>query len=238
MSITLVDAIIVLIVLLGAIVGFKNGAIKEGVKFIGTIVILIVAFTFKDNLMIILYENLPFFDFFGIIKGLSAINILFYQILSFLIIFIALTFILRVLLVITGIIEWLLKLTVFLRGISKIIGIFVGALEYYVYVFIALYILSTPALNIKYIEESKFGNIILNNTPILTQMTDNTIKVYTEVWNTIKNREDKTNEEVNKEILKSMLDNNLVKINSIEKLIESNKITIKDTSFLNKYKTK
>ena len=157
--------------------------------------------------MVILYEYLPFYNFFGIIRGLSAINILLYQMLAFLIIFAALTFVLRVLLVITGLIEWLLKLTIFLRGISKIVGIFVGALEYYVYIFIALYILSTPAFNLQYIEESKIGNYILNNTPILTQMTDNTINIYTEVWNIIKKKEDKTNEEINTEMLKILLDN-------------------------------
>lgn len=232
MNISIVDAIIVLIVLLGAIVGFKNGAIQEGVKFIGIIVVLLIAFKFKDDLMILMYENLPFFDFFGAIKGLSAINILLYQIIAFLIIFAALTFALRVLLVITGLIEWLLKLTVFLRVISKILGIFVGALEYYVYIFIALFILSTPALNIKYIEESKFGSMILENTPILTDLTDNTITVYSDVWNIIKTRDEKTNEELNKEILNTLIRNKLIKKESAKKLIDSNKITINDKNFI------
>lgn len=238
MSVSLVDALIILIIILGAIVGFKNGVIKEGVKFIGIIVVVLLAFAFKDDLMVILYENLPFFDFFGAIRGLSAINILFYQIIAFLIIFAALTFVLRVLLVITGLIEWLLKLTVFLRGISKFLGIFVGALEYYVYVFIALYILSTPAFNLKYISDSNIGNTILANTPILTTMTDNTINVYTEVWDTIKNKKDKSNEEINKEILITLLDNKLIKVSSAKRLVESNKISIKDSSFLEKYEVK
>ena len=118
MSLSIVDVIIVILIILGAVIGFKNGAIKEGVKFVGIIVIAIVAFAFKDDLMVLLYENLPFYNFFGIIRGLSAVNILLYQMVAFLIIFAALTFVLRVLLVITGLIEWLLKLTVFLRGIS------------------------------------------------------------------------------------------------------------------------
>ena len=137
-----------------------------------------------------------------------------------------------VLLVITGLIEWLLKLTVFLRVISKILGIFVGALEYYVYIFIALFILSTPALNIKYIEESKFGSMILENTPILTDLTDNTITVYSDVWNIIKTRDEKTNEELNKEILNTLIRNKLIKKESAKKLIDSNKITINDKNFI------
>ncbi len=236
MNITIVDALIILAILAGAVIGFKNGAIKEGVKFIGVIVVLIISFALKDTLMVILYENLPFFDFFGIVRGLSAINILFYQIISFLIIFAALTFILRVLLVITGLIEWLLKLTVFLRGISKFLGIFVGALEYYVYVFIILFILSTPAFNLTYVEESKFTNPILQNTPVLTKLSDNTITVYSEVWDAVKNKKKKSNEEVNKKILIIMLDNKLIKYESAKRLIDKNKISITDNSFLEEYK--
>ena len=87
MNINIVDIIIVLIALLGGIIGFKNGAIKEGVHLVGIILTAIIAFVFKDSLMVVLYENLPFYNFFGIINGITAINILFYQLISFLIIF-------------------------------------------------------------------------------------------------------------------------------------------------------
>ena len=235
MNLSIVDAIIVVIILLGGLIGFKNGAIKEGVKFVGIVVILVISFALKDNLMVIMYENLPFFDFFGIIRGLSSINILFYQFIAFLVIFAALTFILRVLLVITGLIEWLLKLTIFLRGISKVVGIFVGLLEYYVYVYIALYILSMPVLNLSYVANSNLGNNILENTPILSNLTDNTITVYSNVWDIVKNKENKSNEEVNTLVLATLLDNKLITPSSAKKLIDSNKIIINDTSILDNY---
>ena len=56
-----------------------------------------------------MYENLPFFSFGGFIKGIDAINILLYEIIAFLIIFAALYFILRAVLVVTGLIEKILK---------------------------------------------------------------------------------------------------------------------------------
>ena len=235
MILSIVDAIIVLIVIAGGLIGFKNGAIQEGVKFVGIIVVLILSFILKDNLMVLMYENLPFFDFFGFIRGISAINILFYQLLAFLVIFAALSFFLRVLLVITGLIEWLLKLTVFLRGISKIVGIFVGAIEYYVYAFIALYILSMPILNLSYVADSKFANVVLNNTPILSNLSDNTIKVYSDVWETIKNKDDKSTKEINTLVLATLLDNKLITVDSAKKLINSNKIIINDESILDNY---
>ena len=78
MVISLVDAIIILLILMGGIVGYKNGFIKEGMQFVGMLFIVIVSFLLKDSLMVLLYENLPFFNFFGFIKGISAINILFF----------------------------------------------------------------------------------------------------------------------------------------------------------------
>ena len=84
MSLGVVDLIILIFLVLGGIVGFKNGVIKEGTQFIGIMLVVIVSFLLKDRLMVFLYESLPFFDFFGFIKGISAINILFYQLVSFL----------------------------------------------------------------------------------------------------------------------------------------------------------
>lgn len=235
MSISIVDAFIVLFIVLGGIVGYKHGAIREGTKFVGIIVVLIISFLLKDNLMVLLYENLPFFNFFGLIRGIDAVNILFYQLISFLFIFLALTFILRVLIVITGLVEWLLKLTVFFSVPSKFIGIFVGALEYYVYVFIVLYVLNMPVFNLTYVNESSFGNSILNNTPILSGMIDDTVNVYTDVWNIIKNRDDRPAKEVNTLVLATLLDNKLITIDSAKKLVESNKIIISDPTILDEY---
>lgn len=235
MVINLVDAFIIVFIVLGGIVGYKNGAIKEGIQFIGFLIAVIIAFLFKDSLMVMLYENLPFFNFFGFIKGIDAMNILFYQLVAFLFIFLLLMFILKILVVITGAIEFLLKLTVFLRIPSKLIGIVVGIVEFYVYIFIVIYILNMPIFNLTFVSESKFGNGILENTPILSTFVDDTVMVYSEVWDIIKNRDDKSNSEVNSMVLATMLDNKLITINSARKLVESNKITIDDISILDNY---
>lgn len=235
MSISLVDAIVVLFILMGAIVGFKNGAIKEGTKFIGLFLVIIISFMLKDNLMVLFYENLPFFDFFGVIEGIASINILLYQLLAFLVIFMALMFVLKVLVVITGLFEWLLKMTIFLSIPSKIIGIFVGVIEFYIYTFIVLYVLNMPVFNLTLISESKFGNIILENTPVLSEMVGSTVEVYQDVWHIIKNKEGKSNKEVNTLVLATLLDNDLITVDSAKKLVSSNKIIIEDESLLEEY---
>ncbi len=235
MVISLVDAIIILLILMGGIVGYKNGAIKEGMQFIGMLFVVVVSFLLKDSLMVLLYENLPFFNFFGFIRGISAINILFYQLVAFLIIFLALTFILKVLIVITGFIEWMLRITIFLKIPSKILGIVVGVLEFYVYVFIILYVLNMPVFNLSYVAESKYGDAILNNTPILSGMVDDTVKAYTDVWKIIENKDDMTNTEINTLVLVKLLDNKLITVDSAKRLVNSNKIIITDKTILDNY---
>lgn len=235
MNISFVDLIIIIVITLGGIVGFKNGAIKEGTKFLGFFIIVIISFLLKDKLMVAMYENLPFFNFFGIIRGLDAINILLYQLVSFLVIFIALLFILKVLVVITGLVELLVKMTVFLSFPSKLLGAAIGVIEFYIYVFIVLYILNTPFLNLKYVNDSMMGNKILKDTPILSELVDDTVTVYSDVWTIIRNKDDKTNAEVNTLVLASLLDNRLITIESAKKLVEANKIIITDKSILDNY---
>ena len=235
MVISLVDAIIILLILMGGIVGYKNGAIKEGMQFIGMLFVVVVSFLLKDSLMVLLYENLPFFNFFGFIRGISAINILFYQLVAFLIIFLALTVLLKVFIVITGFIEWMLRITIFLKIPSKILGIVVGVLEFYVYVFIILYVLNMPVFNLSYVAESKYGDAILNNTPILSGMVDDTVKAYTDVWKIIENKDDMTNTEINTLVLVKLLDNKLITVDSAKRLVNSNKIIITDKTILDNY---
>lgn len=235
MSIGLVDLIIIVFIFLGAIIGFKNGVIKETTKFLGLFIVIIVSFILKDKLMIILYENLPFFNFFGIIRGLDAINILLYQLISFLIIFLALMFLLKVLVVITGLVEVLVKMTVFLSFPTKLLGALVGALEFYVYIFIILFVLNTPLLNLSYVNDSMFGKKILNDTPVLSDLTNDTVSVYSNIWKIIKNKDNKDRKEINTLVLASLLDHKLISVESAKELVESNKIVIKDNSILDNY---
>ena len=97
--------VIFIFLALGAVGGFKAGVIKKTADFVGTFLILVLAFYLKNYLSVIMYENLPFFDFGGLIKGVDALNILMYEIIAFVIVFIALLFILKVILMVTGLIE-------------------------------------------------------------------------------------------------------------------------------------
>ena len=75
MKLNIVDAIIILIILLGGVIGFKEGIIKKLTSVIGLILVVILSFTLKNYLSVIFYENLPFFDLWGAFKGIQVLNI-------------------------------------------------------------------------------------------------------------------------------------------------------------------
>lgn len=227
-----VDVIIIALLILGGVAGFKAGVIKKLTDFIGMFVVIILAFYLKNYISVIMYENLPFFNFFGLINGIDALNILLYEVIAFLVIFIALLFVLKVVLMLTGLVEKILKATVILSIPSKLLGIVVGVIEMYVYLFLILVIVSLPIFDSSFLKDSKMNNFILNNTPVLSGVSGEIIDIYGDVYNIIDNRKNKTNEQLNEEILKVLIDKKVVTKESAKKLVDKNKIHINDKSIV------
>ena len=227
-----VDVIIIALLILGGVAGFKAGVIKKLTDFIGMFVVIILAFYLKNYISVIMYENLAFFNFFGLINGIDALNILLYEVIAFLVIFIALLFVLKVVLMLTGLVEKILKATVILSIPSKLLGIVVGVIEMYVYLFLILVIVSLPIFDSSFLKDSKMNNFILNNTPVLSGVSGEIIDIYGDVYNIIDNRKNKTNEQLNEEILKVLIDKKVVTKESAKKLVDKNKIHINDKSIV------
>lgn len=235
MNINIVDAIIILIIILGGIIGFKEGAIKRATTIVGLVIVVILSFILKNYLSVFFYENLPFFDLWGVFKGIQVLNIVFYEMLAFLIISSVLMLVYRVILGLTGLIEKILKATIILSIPSKILGFFIGLLEYYIWIYILLFILTLPVFNIKDIYESKTAMFMINKTPILSKYTGKTLEIYNDLYEIIDNRENKTNEEVNEEAMRLMLEHDIITKQSAKKLIDRNKVNVNDDSFIDEY---
>lgn len=226
------DLVILILLAFGAVSGFKAGVIKKTTDFIGMFIIVILAFYLKDYLSSIMYENLPFFNFGGFIKGIDALNVLLYEVIAFAIVFAALLFVLKSIVMITGLIEKLLKATVILSIPSKLLGIVVGIIEAYVYIFIALVIINLPIFKIPFVRESKIVNTMLNNTPVLSSISSEVIDVYDGAYEIITERKEKSNEEVNTEITILLIDKDILTKESARKLVDQNKLHISDNSIL------
>lgn len=236
MKLELIDIIIILLVLLGGVIGFKEGAIKKLTSAIGLILVVVVAFIFKNKISFYFYENFPFIKLWGVFKGIQVLNVIFYEMVAFLVLASVLAIIYRVLLGITGLIERFLKATVILSIPSKIIGFFVGLVEYYIWVYIILFILTLPIINLREIYTSKTANYILTKTPVISEYTNKTLKIYNDIYTIVDNRKDKTDEEINEETMDTMLKYKVITVKSAEELIRQNKVIVNNKDFLEKYK--
>lgn len=234
----IIDVIILLMIIVFALVGFKRGFLHSTVVFAGTILVVVLSFVFKNYVSIILYENLPFFKFGGLFKNISVINILVYEVLAFIIVAIVLTILLKIIIVISKIIEKILKFTIILGIPSKIGGALVGAIEGYIVAFAFIYILTLPVFNVKELQDSKYGNQILTGTPILSGLIEDTI-VMLDDFEILKNEysSNKDANEFNLEALDLFLKYDIISIESVDKLIEQEKLKIDNIeTVLTKYR--
>jgi len=238
MNIGIIDAVIILLILLGGVIGFKEGAIKKLTSAIGLILVLIISFVLKNKISVYFYENLPFIRLWGVFKGIQVLNVIFYEMVAFLVIASILMIVYKVILGITGLIERALKATVILSIPSKIIGLFVGLIEYYIWVYIILFILTLPVINFREVYTSKVASFILTETPVLSEYTDKTLEIYNEIYYVVEHRKDKTDKQINQEAMEIMLKYDIITVESAEELIRQNKVVVENESFLLKYKYK
>ncbi len=219
----IVDTIILLGLFLGAATGFVRGFFKQTVIFLGTILVVVLAFLIKNPLSTIMYQNLPFFKF----GGLTALNILVYEVIAFIIAVTILALILAIIIKITGIIEKILKFTVILALPSKLLGMIVGIIQSIVIMYIILFIMSLPTLKMDFLKDSKYTNVILTKTPIISNITNDIVKSFNEIAELTKIKVDlKDADNTNGKIVDVLLKNNIVTIGNVDNLVESKKISI------------
>lgn len=221
----IVDILIIIFILFGALLGFKRGFTKELVEAIGFILVIILAYILKNPLSVIMYEYLPFFEI-GILKNAEILNILIYEILAFIICLIILSIILRLILLATTIFEKILNATIILGIPSKLAGAVVGIIHHFVFAFIILYILSLVCFDVDIINQSKLKNKILNDTPILSTFVDKSIIVIDEFIE-LKNKynDDSISEDqFNYDAVELFLKYDIITKESLQKLFDEGKI--------------
>ena len=217
----IVDIIIIIFILLSGIVGYKRGVFKELVLCLGTILVFYLAYVFKDPLGEFLLLKLPMFDFPNLFKGVITLNILVYQLLSFIIVLAVLLIIFNLLITITGIFEKFLRITIVLGIPSKILGFLLGLVEGYVIAFVILFFLTQPAFSFKLFMESTYANKILTSSPVLTNITSDTVDLVQEIY-ALKDEND-TNV-LNTKVLDMMLDKKMVGYDVVNELYHNGKI--------------
>ncbi len=235
---SIIDIIIIIFLIFGALLGFKRGFTRQLINSLGSIVVLILAFKLKNPVSVILFKILPFFKFDKILKGATVLNIVLYELLAFLIVLFILLFFLRIAMTASKIFEKVLNLTIFLGIISKILGAIVGVITNYVIVFFVLYILTLPIMNVSGVEESIYKDKILTRTPVLSKFAQKSFTVMQDIGD-LKNKYKESNNynQFNLEAIDLLLDKKIVNINTIDDLIENEKLIIDNVEIiLKKYR--
>ena len=223
----MLDIIIILFIILGALIGFKRGIIKQSVVTIGMVLVVIFSFLLKNPISAFLYEHLPFFNLSSLYKSVSILNILVYEVLAFFIVFSLLSIIYLIVVKLSSIIERLLKVTVVLAIPSKILGAIFGMVEYYLITFIVLFVLMQPSFGFnenKFFTESKVRDFMINKTPIVSKYINPTAKAVNEVAKINKEKDKYTDEEFNCKITDIMVKNKIIEQKSLDYLYEKGKI--------------
>jgi uncharacterized membrane protein required for colicin V production len=228
MKFNLVDIIIVLLLVSGFISGYKKGLFKQAISTIGLIVVVVLAFLLKNNLSIILYKNCPFFTV-GLLKNYSSLNILLYELISFFILFIVFSIILKIILKLFGVIEDIIEDSDLFRTISKLLGGLLGVLESYVSIFVILLVLCLPIFSLsfsKYIHKSKLKNYILNNTILISNVSEPLVKTIDSIAD-LEVQKNIGKEEFNCKTIEIFKKNKIVTEESLKYLKKHNKLDIK-----------
>lgn len=229
----IVDYIIIALIVLYAVKGFKNGAIKEAVTFVGSLMVFVLAYFLKNPISVFLYEHLPFINFNGVFSGISVVNIVVYELIAFIAIATILLSFYRLLLMATNIVDNILKATIILEIPSKILGIFVGAIEGLVLTFLFLFIGVHFDYTKEYIDASKYGNKILINTPILSAVTESVYSSIDEIHELAKEyKEVDDKSELNLQSLNVLLKYKVIEPENALGLVESGKLKIEGAETL------
>lgn len=230
------DVILFLFIACWGVAGFKRGFIKQGVMTIGLVIVFILSFYLKNPVAEFLSLNLPFFKFGGMLLGATAVNILFYQLISFIIVFCILEAILGALVKASGIIETILKFTIILGIPSKILGFILGIVEGVVVAHVILFFISQPIFNLP-LDDAKLVNNVMK-VPGLSNVTGSMMDTFTDIYDLMDKYKDSNNSNgYNLDAIDVMLEHKVISVDYVEKLIEKGKVDVVGIdNILNKYR--
>ena len=212
---------IIFIILLCGVLGSKRGILKELVVIVGTIFVFIIAFLLKDILAEILCRYLPFFNFRIPLGNLISLNIIFYQLLAFLMIVIVLRGVLQILIDVTSIFTKIINATIILALPNKILGFIVGIIEGYILMFIILNVITIPMSGNELYINSKVRYYITNETPLLKDTLGGLNYAIDDILKLDINSDENTND---LKVIDIMLKNKVVSVEFMDDVLETGKL--------------
>ncbi len=224
------DIIFGIILIVFGIEGYKRGFFRETLNLVGLIVILYISFLLMAPIGNILLKTLPFLSLSIIGVEMEALNIFFYQILSFILLSIILYIIWNFVLTITGLLSKIIGLNKLLRFPFRVLGALAGVISGYIILFLILLVIAIP-LNSRFTsyKDSKLKDHIINNKLLFTKevvkLNDSINEIYDLTYVIDKDEKRlKHSNTYNAKVMDIMLKNRMVEKETIVELINRNKL--------------
>ncbi len=221
------DIIIIMLLVIGFIEGWKKGMLTSAVNLVASILIFVLAFILKGPISLILISHFPFLKFNGIFAGITSFNILLYEAIAFFILTILITIAFKLLLKLTGIFNKVINATIILGLPNKLLGSLINTVRYVIISFIIIFILSMIPATSHFVNESKVSKGLLNGTPILSSATKDINHSIKEIYNLVKKLDsDVPKDEINKETMEILLKYDIINKETAINLHKEGKLDI------------
>lgn len=229
-----ISVAIILIIVSFGILGLKRGALKEAVIVFGNILVIAIAYFFKDMLASYLMNTLPAYKINSVLGQLSSLTIIFYKLIAFLALMIVFHFLLRIIINLSGLLGKIMDATVILLLPNRIIGFILGIVEGYVLMFIVLNVLMIPLSSNTTFMDSGVRKYIVEETPILKDSFGGLNTSLEEVLQLDKND---TENSLNLKVIDILLKNKIITKDEVQELVTNGKIVNVDglDTVINKY---
>ncbi len=231
--ISLIIAIVIVIFLVFEVInGYKKGFLESGIILLGSIILIIGSYILKNPLSVYLYTHLPFFKFDGLFRGISALNIIVYEVIAFIIVFAVLYAIYKVILLITKIADKILSL-IFIIGIpNKILGAILGFLQGVVILYFVIAIFKIGSNVMGFEMRPSLADVVVE-IPVLKQTFGPSLSSLDEITAMAKDFEHtKDKDEFNKEAIDILLKYEVISEENLQILIDKEKIKIYDNEVI------
>ncbi len=230
--VAIVNLVILFVLVIGIIAGYKKGFLESSVRFLGLIAAIIGAYILKNPVSVFLYTYCPFFKLGGVFKGVTVINILIYELIAFLVVLTILLVVIKIVCKITGLVDRLLSFILLFGLPNKILGAIVGFIETIVILYFLIFVVKFGTNLAGYEMEKSLADDILD-VPVLKNTFGPTVNALNDISSIAKKYDSINSKDVyNYEALDILLKYDIIVKENVETLVEKEKIDIPNIDVL------
>lgn len=214
-----------LVLALFAYIGYKKGVFKQLISFVLFVLMTITAYKLRVFPASLCIKYLPFFNFGGAYNKVYSLNILIYQIISFIVILVLIYCIIYIIIGLTGISEYLTKKQLSFDLISKLFGLLFGLFEGFIVSFVISVCLLQFPMTQSLIMNNKVLKGMVEKTPIVSRVFSSTI-VSSQEFYFVSQDKAMSPEEKNLEMIRKLIRYEIISARTVQINIDNGKLRL------------